>query len=84
MAEVVVFSKVPCPYCVQVKRLLDARGIPFEEIDLTGDVQAISDLSAKTGMFTLPQVFVDGELIGGFTETAEADRSGRLKELVGG
>jgi glutaredoxin 3 len=83
MAEVVVYSKVPCPYCVQVERLLDARSIPFEKIDLTGDTAAIADLSARTGMFTLPQVFVDGELIGGYTETAAADKSGKLKELVG-
>jgi glutaredoxin 3 len=83
MAEVVVYSKVPCPYCVQVERLLDARNIPFEKIDLTGDAAGIADLSARTGMFTLPQVFIDGELVGGYTETAAADKSGKLKELVG-
>lgn len=82
MAEVVVYSKDPCPYCVQVKRLLDARSIPYEAIDLTGDTQAIADLSARTGMFTLPQVFIDGELVGGFQETAAADKSGKLKELT--
>ncbi|MDQ8046091.1 MAG: glutaredoxin [Solirubrobacteraceae bacterium] len=83
MTEVVVYSKVPCPYCVQVERLLTAREIPYEKIDLTGDTAAIADLSARTGMFTLPQVFVDGELIGGYTETAAADKSGKLAELVG-
>ncbi len=82
MAEVVVYSKVPCPYCVQVERLLQAREIPYEKIDLTGDVAAISELSAKTGMFTLPQVFVDGMLVGGYTETAAADKSGELAKLV--
>ncbi|MFT4034685.1 MAG: glutaredoxin [Patulibacter sp.] len=82
MAEVVVYSKVPCPYCVQVERLLQARDIAFEKIDLTGDVAGIADLSARTGMLTLPQVFVNGELIGGYTETAAADKSGKLAELV--
>ncbi len=82
MAKVVVYSKVPCPYCIQVKRLLDARGIAYEEIDITGDTQAIADLSAKTGMFTLPQVFVNDELVGGYDETAAADKSGKLAELV--
>lgn len=82
MAKVVVYSKVPCPYCVQVKRLLDARGIAYEEIDLTGDAAAIADLSAKTGMFTLPQVFVNDELVGGYQETAAADKSGELAKLV--
>lgn len=82
MAEVVVYSKVPCPYCVQVERLLQARGIEYEKIDLTGDTAAIADLSSRTGMFTLPQVFVDGTLIGGYTETAAADRSGKLAELT--
>lgn len=82
MAEVVVYSKVPCPYCVQVERLLQAREIPYEKIDLTGDAAGISDLSAKTGMFTLPQVFVNGKLVGGYTETAAADKSGELAKLV--
>lgn len=82
MAEVVVYSKVPCPYCVQVERLLQAREIPYEKIDLTGDTAGLSDLSARTGMFTLPQVFINGELVGGYTETAAADKSGKLKELL--
>lgn len=82
MAEVVVYSKVPCPYCVQVERLLQARDIPYEKIDLTGDTAAIADLSARTGMFTLPQVFVNGELVGGYTETAAADKSGELAKLI--
>ncbi len=82
MAEVVVYSKVPCPYCVQVERLLQAREIPYEKIDLTGDAAGISDLSARTGMFTLPQVFVNGKLVGGYTETAAADKSGELAKLV--
>ena len=82
MAEVVVYSKVPCPYCVQVERLLQARDIPYEKIDLTGDAAGIADLSARTGMFTLPQVFINGELVGGYTETAAADKSGKLAELL--
>lgn len=82
MAEVVVYSKVPCPYCVQVERLLQARDIAYEKVDLTGDTVGISELSAKTGMFTLPQVFVNGELVGGYTETAAADKSGELAKLV--
>lgn len=82
MAEVVVYSKVPCPYCVMVERLLQARGIEYEKIDLTGDTVGISNLSARTGMFTLPQVFIDGQLIGGYTETAAADKSGQLAELT--
>lgn len=82
MAEVVVYSKVPCPYCVQVERLLQAREIPYEKIDLTGDAAGISDLSARTGMFTLPQVFIDGKLVGGYTETAAADKSGELAKLL--
>ena len=67
---------------MQVERLLQARDIPYEKIDLTGDTVGISELSAKTGMFTLPQVFVDGKLVGGYTETAAADKSGELAKLV--
>jgi glutaredoxin 3 len=82
MASVTLYTTDRCPYCVQAKKLLDKRGIGYEEINLARDPDGRSELVAKTGMMTFPQVLVDGELIGGYTETAAADKSGRLQELV--
>jgi glutaredoxin 3 len=82
MADVLVYTTEHCPFCVRAKALLEARGIPYREIDLARDPEGRAELVRRTGMMTFPQVLVDGELVGGFQETLIADRSGRLAELV--
>ncbi len=77
-----MFSTDPCPFCTQAKALLESRGLSFEEINLSKDPEGRAELAARTGMMTFPQVFVGEELIGGFNELQEADRSGRLAELT--
>jgi len=82
-AEVIVYTKNMCPYCVRAKALLDKRGIAYEEINLSSDPDRLMALVEETGMMTLPQVMIDGKLLGGYDETAAADRSGQLAELIG-
>ena len=82
MASVTLYSTDRCPFCIQAKKLLDKRGIEYEEINLARDPDGRNELVEKTGMMTFPQVLVGDELVGGFTETQEADKSGRLRELI--
>jgi glutaredoxin 3 len=82
MADVIVYTTDPCAYCARVKQLLNAREIAFQEINLARDPDGRAELLRKTGMMTFPQVIIDGELVGGFTETLAADQSGRLAELI--
>jgi glutaredoxin 3 len=82
MAEIIVYSTEPCPYCSRAKALLDARGYEYTEINLARDPEGRAELAAKTGMMSFPQVIVNGELVGGFDQTYAADQSGRLAELV--
>ena len=82
MSDVVVYTTNACGYCTRVKMLLDAREIAYREVNVTGDPEAFVELAKSTGMMTLPQVFVDGVLIGGYNETAAADQTGRLQELL--
>lgn len=81
-ASVVVYTTDMCPYCVRAKRLLDKRDIAFEEINLARDADARSDLVAKTGRTTFPQIVINGDVLGGYEEVAAADRSGKLAELI--
>jgi glutaredoxin len=80
--RVKIFSKDHCRHCVSAKSLLQRLGIDFEEIDLTGDVDAQVELARRTGQMTLPQIEVAGENIGGFTDLEQAVRDGRLKQLL--
>jgi glutaredoxin 3 len=82
MSDVVVYTTDRCSFCVRVKMLLEAREIDFEEINIAGDPMAFVELAQKTGMMTLPQVMIGGKLVGGYQETAEAERSGLLDELL--
>ena len=82
MRDVVVYTTQRCSYCTRVKMLLKSRGIEFREENLSGDPARVIELARRTGMMTLPQVMVDGVLIGGYEETARADQSGLLADLL--
>ncbi|HEU4658843.1 MAG TPA: glutaredoxin domain-containing protein [Capillimicrobium sp.] len=82
MNRVTVYTTQPCGYCSQAKALLAKRGIAYEEINLAKDPAGRAALAEKTGMMTFPQIVIDGEVIGGFTELARADREGWLTERL--
>ena len=66
--KAVIYSKYHCPYCDQAKALLQLKGIPFEERKI-GDGYSKEDLlEAVPNARTVPQIFIDEQLIGGFTE----------------
>lgn len=76
MPKVRVYTTQFCPYCVRAKRLLEARGIPFEEIDVTNDPTTRAWLARETRQRTVPQIFVDDRPIGGSDELHALDRAG--------
>lgn len=83
MSEVIVYTTEPCGYCMRVKGLLGKRGVSYSEINLSRDPEGRLELMRRTGMMTFPQVLVDGELLGGYHETAAAAANGRLDDLLG-
>ena len=66
--KAIVWSKNNCPYCDQAKALLLARGIEFEERKIGNGFSKEDLLEAVPGARTVPQIFLDEELVGGFTE----------------
>ena len=66
--EAIVWSKNHCPYCDQAKALLKMKGIEFEERNINLDYTREQLLEAVPNARTVPQIFLDGQLIGGFTE----------------
>ena len=63
-----VWSKDSCPFCVQAKALLESKGIEFEERNVNKDWTREQLLEAVPNARTLPQIFLDDKLVGGFTE----------------
>lgn len=66
MPNVRVYSTPTCPYCVKVKDHLKARGIPFENIDVSSDEQGLQDMIKVSGQMGVPVVVIDGDVIVGF------------------
>jgi glutaredoxin 3 len=81
--RVQVYTTPSCPYCVRAKRLLEARGIPFAEIDVAHDDALRGEIMERTGRRTVPQIFIDERSIGGFEELAALDQAGELAGLAG-
>lgn len=66
--KAIVWSKYHCPYCDQAKALLKQKGIPFEEKKIGDGYTKEELLEAVPTARTVPQIFIDDELVGGFTE----------------
>jgi glutaredoxin 3 len=71
-----------CGYCVRAKALLKSRGLPFEEISLDGEPAFREKLHELTGGWTVPQITIGDEVIGGYTELWQLDRAGALREKL--
>ena len=82
MARVQLYTTRWCGYCVRAKALLDSRGIDYEEITLDDDPQFRQKIFDLTGGWTVPQILIDGEPIGGYTELWRLDRTGALDEKL--
>ncbi|MFN8545882.1 MAG: glutaredoxin 3 [Candidatus Binatia bacterium] len=82
MSRVEVYTTRSCAYCVRAKRLLEGRGVAYDEIDVTSDPALRERLVARSGgRRTVPQIFIDGRSIGGYEELAALDAEGGLAGL---
>ena len=59
--EIVIYTWTVCPYCVRAKNLLEAKGLKYKEINLDGQDEELKSLQEKTGMKTVPQIFIDDQ-----------------------
>jgi glutaredoxin 3 len=84
MNKIMLYTTEPCSFCRQAKALLSKRGLSYDEINLVMDADGRAELAQRTGMMTFPQVIIGDQLVGGFNELLNADKSGRLTELVAG
>jgi glutaredoxin 3 len=82
MKKITVYSMLNCPYCVKAKALLTQRGVSFETIMIDDwSDEAWDEWVKKSGMKTVPQIYVEDQLIGGYTQLAEVDAKDQLASL---
>jgi glutaredoxin 3 len=81
---VTVYTKQNCPFCVRAKRLLDKKGVAYNEVSVEGKDELRSWLVEKSGQMTVPQIFVGQRSLGGFSDIDALDRDGRLDPILRG
>ena len=83
MADVVLYTKPGCPYCIAAMGLLKRKGVEFTEIVASNDPEKKAEMIQKSGgKATFPQIFIDGKHIGGSDDMSALDRRGGLDELL--
>ncbi len=84
MAKIEIYTKTACPYCQMAKKLLASKGQEFEEIDLSVAPERTEEMMERSGgRRTVPEIFIDGRLIGGYDDLAALHSKGELDELLG-
>lgn len=78
MKRVTVYVTSWCPYCNSAKALLSRLNIPYDIVDLTDQDELRQELVAKTGWRTVPMIYFEDELIGGFQELRALEQQGTL------
>lgn len=82
--KVEIYTKAFCGYCARAKQLLDSKGVDFQEYDITmGGPDKAAMLERKPDARTVPQIFIDGQAIGGSDDLAALERAGKLDAMLG-
>ncbi|SOB86817.1 glutaredoxin 3 [Sphingomonas guangdongensis] len=83
MAKVEIYTKAFCPYCTRALRLLEQKGVAYDEYDVTmGGPKKAEMVERSGGRMTMPQVFIDDRHIGGCDDLMALDRRGGLDPLL--
>ncbi len=84
MAKVEIYTQPFCGYCNRAKKLLDDKGVAYEEIDVMMEPARKREMMDRAGgAYTTPQVFIDGVSVGGSDDIAALNRKGELDKLLG-
>jgi glutaredoxin 3 len=85
MPVVEIYTKPLCPFCIRAKRLLEQKGVAFDEIDIWLSSARKSEMMERAeGRYTVPQIFIDGRGIGGCDDLMALDAAGELDPLLNG
>ena len=83
-ATVEIYTKFACPYCVRAKQLLDSKGVPYTEYDITmGGAKRDEMLARVPGAQTVPQILINDTPIGGSDDLRALENQGKLDALLG-
>lgn len=82
MPKVEIYTTTICPYCVRAKRLLDKKGVSYKEIDASNDQVRTAMVERAGGRMTVPQIFINGEHVGGCDDLYSLEAAGELDPML--
>ena len=82
MARIEIYTTMWCGYCARAKSLLDKKGAAYEEMDVMEDAAKRAEMRERSKRTTVPQIFINGQHIGGSDELAALEHSGKLDALL--
>ena len=78
-----IYTTLFCPFCIRAKQLLDSKGVMYYETDVTARLSLRKAMTERAGGRTsVPQIFIDGQHIGGCNDLLALERSGQLDRLL--
>ena len=84
MAKVEIYSTMFCSYCARARSLLQRKGVPFTDIDVDAEPERRDEMVERAGgRYTVPQIFIDGEHVGGSDDLMALDSAGKLDAKLG-
>ncbi|MGL5741990.1 MAG: glutaredoxin 3 [Legionella sp.] len=84
MTDVIMYSAGYCPYCAKAKALLEHKNVSFTEIRVDLQPELREEMMTKSGRHTVPQIFINGQHIGGCDDLYALDAQGKLDHLLRG
>ena len=82
MAKIEMYTTPFCGYCARAKSLLEKKGATYEETDVMEDAAKRAEMRERSKRTTVPQIFINGQHIGGSDELAALEQAGRLDALL--
>jgi glutaredoxin 3 len=83
MARVEIYTTMLCPFCWRAKKLLEERGATFQEVDVMADGSLRAEMRQRAGGRTsVPQIFINGQHVGGCDDLYALDRAGKLTPML--
>ena len=82
MAKIEMYTTPFCGYCARAKSLLEKKGAAYEEVDVMMDDKKRAEMRTRAKRSTVPQIFINGQHIGGSDELADLERAGKLDALL--
>lgn len=82
MATVIMYSTGYCPFCTRARELLDKKEVNYQEIRIDEDPSKKPEMIAKSGRHTVPQIFINGQPVGGCDDLYALENKGQLDQLL--